>query len=64
MIRVLLFAMMICLYFHGLSTGFQLAARAWEKKDKVVHIPVTGRDVIGILAMFACAIMTCCFIRL
>ena len=61
--RFLLLALIFCLYFHGLSTGFQLAARAWEK-DKVAHVVITGRDILRIAIMLGCGALVACFVRL
>lgn len=63
MMRVLLFALMLCLYVHGLMTGFQIDARAWDK-NKVVHVIVIGKDILRTLAMLGCALVVSCFVRL
>jgi predicted Zn-dependent protease with MMP-like domain len=48
----MLLALIFCLYFHGLWTGFQLAARAWKfEKDKPIHITVTRRDFLDVAVM-------------
>lgn len=63
MMRVLLFALMLCLYAHGLMTGFQIAARGWGK-DKVVHVIIIGKDILRSLMMLGCALLVACFVRL
>ena len=65
MIRFLLLALIFCLYFHGLSTGFRLAASAWKfEKDKPIHITVTRRDFLDVAVMLGCGALAVCFVRL
>ena len=65
MIRFMLLALIFCLYFHGLWTGFQLAARAWKfEKDKPIHITVTKRDFLDVAVMLGCGALAVCFVRL
>ena len=65
MIRFLLLALIFCLYFHGFSTGFQLAARAWKfEKNKPVRITVTRRDFLDVAVMLGCGTLAVCFVRL
>lgn len=52
MMRVLLFALMVCLYFHGASTGYKFST-----------YELTERDILRILVMLGCALAVACFVN-
>lgn len=53
MMRFLLFALMCCLYWHGLSMGFKIGTHL-RKIDGEVHI----------IVMLGCSALTACVIHL
>ena len=63
MIRFLLAALMCCLYMHALSTGFKIGRRV-HVKDKIVHIVVTGQDILKMAIVLGCGIFTAFNVRL
>ena len=63
MIRFLLFALMVCLYGHGLQTGFKIGTHV-KKVGEMSHIVVTGKDILQVLFMIGCAAFTAFLIRL
>ena len=63
MIRFLLFALMVCLYVHGLQTGFKIGIQV-KKVGEMSHIVVTGKDILQVLFMIGCAAFTAFLIRL
>ena len=63
MIRFLLFALMVCLYVHGLQTGFKIGIQV-KKVGEMSHIVVTGKDILQMLFMIGCAAFTACMVHL
>lgn len=63
MMRFLLFALMRCLYWHGLSMGFKIGTHL-RKIDGEVHIIVHPKDIFWIIVMLGCSALTACVIHL